>query len=146
MAALSKPIVRTRPIAPGLRPRRSRWSPISTAARPKPKARNSRAARMRPKSRDIRATSTPRELVALTPGIERVVHRTLQPDLLVVLLAMQQGETAGDGAQACRFGRDPDVGGHIGSVNDAGELGEGRVLQVVLQDDGLEAAAPVHMT
>src|SRR6266404_9623113 len=91
MAALSNPMVSTRPMAPGLKPRRSRWRPTSTAARPKPKARNSRAARMRPKSRDIRATPSPGELVALAPGVERVVHRALQPDLVVVGLTVQQG-------------------------------------------------------
>src|SRR2546423_15176343 len=119
MAALSRPIVRTRPMAPGLRPRRSRWSPISTAARPKPKARNSRAARMRPKSRDIRATPTPRGLVALAPGVERVVNRAFKPDLVVVGLTELQGEAAGDGALAGRFRVDTDDVGHIGSGDDA---------------------------
>src|SRR6266550_657804 len=91
MAALSRPMVSTRPIAPALRPRRSRWRPTSTAARPKPNARSKRAARMSPKSRDIRVAPTltlprkrGRELAALAPGIERVVHRALQPDLVVV--------------------------------------------------------------
>src|SRR6266566_4258916 len=86
------------------------------------------------------------ELVALTPGIERVVHRTLQPDLLVVGLAVQQGEAPGDGAQSGGLWCDTDVGAYVGSVDDAGQLGEGRVFQVVLEHDRLEAASPVDMT
>src|SRR3954469_370212 len=35
--------------------------------------------------------------LAPAPGVERVVHRALQPDLLQVVVAVQLGEAIGDG-------------------------------------------------
>src|SRR4051794_24613978 len=64
---------------------------------------------------DVVATSVAREIdraeqrqrhalsalsyLLLAPGIEGVVHGRLQPDLLVVLLSVDQGEAVGDGLQ-----------------------------------------------
>src|SRR6202011_3891656 len=108
------PMLRTSPMTLAVSPRSSRWRPTSTAAMPNPNARSKRAARISAKSREIGGrpaflhAPTPPAL-GLTPGIERVVHRALEPDLLLVGQAMDQREAAGDRAQPGRLRRNPDV-------------------------------------
>src|SRR3954452_3672881 len=57
--------------------------------------------------------------LARAPGVERVVHRALQADLLLVVFPMQLGEAVGDGAQSMRLRRRRgQVRGDVGAVHD----------------------------
>src|SRR5438094_10244849 len=142
IAALSRPMVSMTPMAPAVRPRRSRWRPMRTAAIPKPKARSSRAARMRAKSRRTGVKSL---RLVLTPGVERVVHRRFELNLFLIALAKHQREASGNGAQPCGLGRDLHIVGHVGAVDDTGQLRERWIGELVFADDRFEAATSVDM-
>src|SRR4029077_6170020 len=64
----------------------------------------------------------------------------------MVLLAVDHGETVGDRLEAGSLGGDIDVSRDIGSVHDQREPFQRRVLQAVLEQDRLKAAAAVHMS
>src|SRR5438874_11938595 len=127
---------------------------------PNPNARSSRAARMSAKSRraDVIAgrpptLTLPRKgggklaltllhegggsllRLALAPGVERVVHRRFQLNLFLIALPEHQREASGNGAQPCGLGGDLHVVGHVGTMDDTGQLRERRVAQLVFADD-----------
>src|SRR6266849_898583 len=83
--------------------------------------------------------------LALAPGVERVVERTLELDLAVILLAVHDRETERDGLQAGSLRGEVDVGSHVSAVHDHGEPVERWILQPVLEDDRLEAAPAVDV-
>src|SRR6202030_3454114 len=58
---------------------------------------------------------------------------------------MGQTEAVGDRLKSGRLGHDVDVGRDIRAMDDPGEPLQRRVGQVVLDDDRLKTAAPVHM-
>src|SRR5215211_4835439 len=73
--------------------------------RSSPRPRASRARRPAPRAADGSPTVRAAARLARAPGVERVVHRALQADLLLVVLPGQLGEAVGDGAQPVRLGR-----------------------------------------
>src|SRR6266540_1199767 len=74
---------------------------------------------------DARADVRSRRLVP-APGVQGVVHRRLQLDLLVVLGAEQQSEAVGDRRQATPLGRRV-VLGDVGGVHDLGQPDKCRI-------------------
>src|SRR3954468_9747964 len=87
--------------------------------RSSPSPRASRARRPTPTAAEGSATVRAAARLARAPGVERVVHRALQEDLLVVVVAVQRGEAVGDGAQPVRLRRRRrQVGGDVGAVHD----------------------------
>src|SRR2546422_3037691 len=122
---------------------------------PNPKARSSRAARMSAKSRAINYATPTLTLphkgagkwsrLVLAPGVERVVHRRFQLNLFLIALAKHQGEASGTCADPRRLGRDRHIVGHVGTVDDTGQLREPRVAQLIFADDRFEAAPSIDV-
>src|SRR5260370_21526463 len=63
----------------------------------------------------------------------------------MVFLAMAHGKAVGEGLEPSSLRRDLDIGRDIGSVHDQSEPLERRVLQSVLEQDRLKAAAAVDV-
>src|SRR5437660_1324535 len=81
----------------------------------------------------------------LAPCVEGVVHRRFELDLPAVVIAVDQREAVSDRVESRRLRTDVAVSRDISPVNDLGQSVERRVLQSVLEDDRVEAAAPVDM-
>src|ERR1700690_2353668 len=94
------------------------------------------------------ACSAPRlDLIGLVPapGVERVIERGLEPNLQVVLGAVRHRESVRDGLQSGRLRRQRDVGRDICAVNDPRHSLERRIMELVLDEERLEAAAAVDV-
>src|SRR6266550_5942723 len=92
----------------------------------------------------LRPRPDPRRLL-LAPGIQRVVHRGLEVDLQVVALAMDHCEPMGDRLESGCLRGPGDVFTDIRSVHDLREAVQSRVVEPVLEEDRLKAAAAVHV-
>src|SRR5207302_937112 len=60
-------------------------------------------------------------------------------------LAVHPGEAVGDRLEPGRLRRDPDVLGDVRAMHDLAQPVKGRIGEMVLQEDGLEAAAAADM-
>src|ERR1700682_4863980 len=83
--------------------------------------------------------------VALAPCVQSVIERRLELDLQVVVLAMDYREPEGDCLQSSRLRRLVDVGVDVGAMHDLGQAVQRRVVEVVLENDRLKAASPIHV-
>ena len=91
----------------------------------------------------LEAQRSARAHLALGPGVERVVDRQLERELLLVGHA-EVHEAAGDRLEAARLGRDVGVLGDVGAVDDPRHEGERRIAaEPVVLDEHLERAQAV---
>src|SRR5438309_6067262 len=81
----------------------------------------------------------------LAPCVERVVHRHLRLQLVVVMVAVGAAEPHRDSAEARGFSRLADIRVDIGAVHDSGHAVECGVVQTVLDQDRLKRAPAVDI-
>src|SRR5258708_38882094 len=77
--------------------------------------------------------------LGLAPGVQGVIHRRLELELVVVGGAVDKREAVRDRVQPGAFWRGAAVFGHVGGMHDLGEPDQGRVTgQPVVLDQHVE--------
>src|ERR1700694_3793081 len=82
----------------------------------------------------------------LAPGVQRVVHRSFETDLFVVVLALHERESVRDGVQARSLGAVVALRGEVRTINDRCKTLEGWIVEAELDHDRFEAAAAVDVS
>src|SRR5258706_11563752 len=85
-------------------------------------------------------------VLSLSPGVERIVERRLEPELELVVPAVQQSKARSDRLEPPALGRTIGVGHDVGAVDHLAEQRQGGIpVESIGLQDALEGAAPIHV-